>query len=130
VTEGAGIAGESQSHSATWWDYDNDGWPDLYVANDYGDPGQALPQQPGRDVHRRHRPVLPHTSFYSMGSDLGDVNNDGLIDLLVADMAATTHQKDQNSIAEARSGREADNRPRPKLPPERPVPEHRHRALP
>ena len=20
------------SHSATWWDYDNDGWPDLYVA--------------------------------------------------------------------------------------------------
>jgi hypothetical protein len=34
-----------------------------------------------------------------MGSDLGDVNNDGLIDLFVADMATTTHQKDQNSIA-------------------------------
>ena len=32
-----------------------------------------------------------------MGSDLGDVNNDGLIDLLVADMAATTHQKDQRA---------------------------------
>ena len=46
--------------------------------------------------------VLPHTSFYSMGSDLGDVNNDGLIDLLVADMATTTHLKDQNSIAQAR----------------------------
>ena len=30
-----------------------------------------------------------------MGSDLGDVNNDGLIDFFVADMAATTHQKDQ-----------------------------------
>jgi hypothetical protein len=38
VTESAGISGESQSHSATWWDYDNDGWPDLYVANDYGYP--------------------------------------------------------------------------------------------
>jgi len=37
-----------------------------------------------------------------MGSDLGDVNNDGLIDLLVADMATTTHLKDQNSIAQSR----------------------------
>ena len=37
-----------------------------------------------------------------MGADLGDVNNDGLIDFLVADMAATTHQKDQHSIADAR----------------------------
>jgi enediyne biosynthesis protein E4 len=41
--------------------------------------------------------------YSSMGSDLGDVNNDGLIDLLVADMAATTHQKDQRSMADARS---------------------------
>ena len=38
VTEKAGISGESQSHSATWWDFDSDGWPDLYVANDYGVP--------------------------------------------------------------------------------------------
>src|SRR6202142_158975 len=38
VTDSAGILGPSQSHSATWWDYDNDGWPDLYVANDYGYP--------------------------------------------------------------------------------------------
>ena len=55
VTERAGISGETQSHSATWWDYDNDGWPDLYVANDYGLPGQPLPQQPRRDVHQRPR---------------------------------------------------------------------------
>src|ERR1022692_2168337 len=56
--------------------------------------------------------VLPHTSFYSMGSDLGDVNNDGLIDLLVADMATTTHVKDQNSTAESRErDEETDNSP-------------------
>ncbi len=36
VTEKAGIKGEGQGHSATWWDFDNDGWPDLYVANDFG----------------------------------------------------------------------------------------------
>jgi hypothetical protein len=102
VTESAGITGESQSHSAIWWDYDNDGWPDLYVTNDYGVPDKLYHNNRDgtfTDVVDR---VLPHTSFYSMGSDIGDVRNDGFIDLLVADMAATTHQKDQNSIADAR----------------------------
>ncbi len=41
--------------------------------------------------------------YSAMGSDLGDVNNDGLMDLFVADMAATTHQKDQRSVAVMRS---------------------------
>jgi hypothetical protein len=102
VTQSAGITGESQSHSATWWDYDNDGWPDLYVANDYGYPDRLYHNNRDgtfTDVLSR---VLPHTSFSSMGSDLGDVNNDGYIDFLVADMAATSHQRDQHLIADAR----------------------------
>ncbi|HEY1849134.1 MAG TPA: FG-GAP-like repeat-containing protein [Opitutaceae bacterium] len=102
VTQAAGISGESQSHSASWWDFDNDGWPDLYVANDYGLPDKLYHNNRDgtfTDVIDR---VLPHTSFYSMGSDTGDVAGNGLIDLFVADMAATTHQKDQNSIAESR----------------------------
>jgi hypothetical protein len=108
VTQGSGITGESQSHSATWWDYDNDGWPDLYVANDYGYPDRLFHNNRDgtfTDVLSR---VLPHTSFSSMGSDLGDVNNDGYIDFLVADMAATTHQRDQHLIADAR-GRDEES---------------------
>ena len=31
VTDRAGIYGETQGHSATWWDFDEDGWPDLLV---------------------------------------------------------------------------------------------------
>jgi hypothetical protein len=110
VTDGAGISGEGQSHSATWWDYDNDGWPDLYVTNDYGSPDKLYHNNRDGTFTDTLDQVLPHTSFYSMGSDLGDVTNDGLIDLFVADMAATTHQKDQNSIAESRErDAEADN---------------------
>jgi hypothetical protein len=110
VTDRAGISGEGASHSATWWDYDNDGWPDLYVANDYGVPDKLYHNNRDGTFTDTLDRVLPHTSFYSMGSDLGDVNNDGLIDFLVADMATTTHQKDQNSIAQAREGAvELDN---------------------
>ena len=104
VTTSAGITGESQSHSATWWDVDNDGWPDLYVANDYGVPDRLYHNNRDgtfTDVIDR---VLPHTSSSSMGADFGDVNNDGLIDFLVADMAATTHQKDQRLMAGEREG--------------------------
>ena len=107
VTDRAGISGESQSHSATWWDYDNDGWPDLYVANDYGIPDKLYHNNRDGTFTDTLDRVLPHTALYSMGSDQGDVNNDGLIDFLVADMATTTHQKDQNSIAESR-GKSAD----------------------
>ncbi len=101
-TTTAGISGESQSHSATWWDYDNDGWPDLYVANDYGVPDKLYHNHRDGTFTDVISDVMPHTSHFSMGADEGDVNNDGLIDLLVADMAATSHYKDQHSIAEAR----------------------------
>ena len=45
VTARAGIGGESLSHSATWWDYDNDGWPDLYGRQRFRrDADRHLPQ--------------------------------------------------------------------------------------
>ena len=114
VTQAAGITGESQSHSATWWDYDNDGWPDLYVANDYGYPDRLFHNNRDgtfTDVLTR---VLPHTSFSSMGADLGDINNDGYIGFLVADMAATSHQRDQHLIADARGRTEETPNSAPK----------------
>jgi hypothetical protein len=107
VTQQAGIVGETQSHSATWWDYDNDGWPDLYVAYDYGLPDSLYHNNRDGTFTNVIDRVAPHTSFSSMGADVGDVNNDGLIDFLVADMAATTHRVDQHSLADAR-GRSED----------------------
>ncbi len=107
VTDRAGISGEAQSHSATWWDFDNDGWPDLYVANDFGTPDKLYRNNRDGTFTEVLGRYAPHTSFSSMGSDLGDVNNDGLIDLLVADMAATTHAGDQRGMVDQR-GRSMD----------------------
>jgi enediyne biosynthesis protein E4 len=104
VTDKAGIVAlHTRSHSATWWDYDNDGWPDLYVAYDYGVPDSLYHNNRDGTFTDVSGSVLPHTSFSSMGSDYGDVNNDGLIDFIVADMASATHEKDQRMMADSRT---------------------------
>jgi hypothetical protein len=123
VSAAAGIQGEGQGHSATWWDFDNDGWPDLYVANDFATPDKLYRNNRDGTFTNVIDAVVPHTPFSSMGSDLGDVSNDGRIDFLVCDMAASTHEKDQRGMAESR-GRTAEDLRRPPV-----APQYEHNAL-
>jgi hypothetical protein len=109
VTERAGITGESLSHSATWWDYDHDGWPDLYVANDFASPDRLYHNNHDGTFTDTINQVVPHMPYSAMGADLGDVNNDGLVDFFVADMAATTHEKDQRGMAGSHELSREDN---------------------
>jgi enediyne biosynthesis protein E4 len=117
VTDAAGIAGDTQGHSATWWDYDEDGWPDLYLANDFKDPDQLFHNNHDGTFTNVLSYVVPHTPHSSMGADLGDVNNDGHLDLLVADMAATTRYKDHRGMAKLRAGLSEDEQ-RPQAAPQ------------
>ncbi len=102
VTARAGIAGAAQGHAALWWDYDDDGWPDIYVANDFAAPDRLYHNNRDGTFRDVIDAVAPHTPFSSMGCDLGDVNNDGRIDCFVPDMAATTREKDQRGMADSR----------------------------
>ncbi len=91
VTAEAGVAGGGDGLSATWWDYDTDGWPDLYVGNDFDDPDYLWRNNGDGTFTNRIRETVPHTTWFSMGADAGDLNNDGRIDFLIADMSATSH---------------------------------------
>jgi enediyne biosynthesis protein E4 len=104
VTAPAGVSGPTQGHSATWWDFNGDGWPDLYIANDFKDPDTLYRNNRDGTFTNVLSWVVPHTPHSSMGADLGDVNNDGHIDLLIADMAATTRVKDHRGMAKLRAG--------------------------
>ncbi len=111
ATDRAGIAGETLAHSATWWDYDGDGWPDLYVANDFTPPDNLYRNNRDGTFTDVIDQVVPHMPYSAMGSDSGDVDNDGRIDFLAADMAATTHEKDQRGMASSREINAVSNRP-------------------
>ncbi len=94
VTAAAGIAADrGKGHSATWWDADSDGWPDLLVSNDFEAPDHLYKNNGDGSFTDITDVALPHTTWFSMGSDFGDINNDGRLDFLSADMANTTHFK-------------------------------------
>ena len=98
VSRQAGIHHEGDGLSATWWDYNRDGWPDLYVGNDFYEPDYLYRNNGDGTFTNVIQDVVPHTSWFSMGADAGDLNNDGLLDFLSADMSATTHFMQKTSM--------------------------------
>ena len=71
VTESSGIGWQPYiGLSATWWDYNSDGWPDLYVSNDYKGPdflyrNNGANDEGVSDVYQRHiRCDSPHALVF------------------------------------------------------------------
>ncbi len=93
VTAESGIADQGMGLSATWWDFDGDGWLDLYVANDLESPDQLYRNLGSGLFEEVAARTVPHTAYYGMGSDAADLDNDGRLELMVADMSATSHEK-------------------------------------
>jgi hypothetical protein len=100
VTRKAGLEGLGVGNSALWWDFDQDGLPDLYIANDFKVPDQLYRNNGNGTFTDVIRQAFPHTTWFSMGSEAGDVNNDGLIDLLTSDMAGTTHYRSKVTMGD------------------------------
>ena len=67
-------------------DFDNDGWPDFYVCNDYTVPDYLYMNNRNGTFTDRLQEALGHNSHFSMGNDAGDINNDGWSDLFTLDM--------------------------------------------
>ena len=67
-------------------DFNNDGWTDFYVSNDYTIPDYLYINNKNGDFNNKLSESIAHTSHFSMGNDSGDINNDGWTDLLTLDM--------------------------------------------
>lgn len=95
ISKQAGIDGPHFTLAATWWDYNQDGFPDLYASNDYMGPDKLYHNNGDGTFTNVIEQVAPHTPWFSMGSDIGDINNDGLLDFFATDMSATNHYRDK-----------------------------------
>jgi len=88
VTEQAGISGSGLSYGLGIGiaDLNNDGWPDFYVSNDYTIPDYLYLNNKNGTFTDKLGESMGHTSQFSMGNDVADINNDGLADVLTLDM--------------------------------------------
>jgi len=89
-------------------DLNNDGWPDIYISNDFNEPDYLFINngRSGRDSGQvtfteRLSDCMDQTSLYSMGNDAADFNNDGWVDLMTLDMLPEdNHTQKMHSGAE------------------------------
>jgi len=79
-------------------DFNNDGWTDLYVSNDYDEPDYLYYNNGDGTFKNVVNEKLKHMSNFSMGSDTGDINNDGFMDLITLDMASSDHYRSKTNM--------------------------------
>ena len=88
ITAKAGIVNTSLSYglAAGIADVNGDGWPDIYISNDYSVPDRLYLNNHNGTFTDGLQQQLGHTSLSSMGDDIADINNDGLPDIFTLDM--------------------------------------------
>ncbi|MBD0287770.1 MAG: VCBS repeat-containing protein, partial [Flavisolibacter sp.] len=67
-------------------DINNDGWPDLYVTNDYVEEDYLYINNHDGTFSEQLKEQMGHLSNFSMGCDVADINNDGWPDVFTLDM--------------------------------------------
>jgi hypothetical protein len=81
-------------------DVNNDGYPDIYVGNDFHENDYLYINQRDGTFKEMLQECMQHTSKYSMGTDIADVNNDGLQDIISLDMLPEKYETLKASDAE------------------------------
>lgn len=99
VTKESGVQKFGLSLSATVGDIDQNGYPDIYVSNDFACPDFLFFNNGDGTFTEKSSLVFAHTSFYGMGADVADFNNDGLLDIAQMDMTPENNRRSKANMA-------------------------------
>ena len=99
VSREAGILVEGYSLGLAISDINDDGWPDIYVSNDFIGSDVLYINNGDGTFTDRLQDYLKHTSYAGMGNDVADVNNDGLVDIMVLDMRPEDNKRQKLIIS-------------------------------
>ena len=80
-------------------DINNDGYPDVYICNDFYEKDYLYINQKDGTFKESLENYMQHTSHFSMGADIGDINNDGLVDIFTTDMFPDTDKRLKTTTA-------------------------------
>lgn len=86
VSKEVGIQTEGWGLGITVSDINNDGYPDVYVANDFLSNDHLYINNRNGTFSNQVKNYFKHTEYNGMGIDIADINNDGLNDILSVDM--------------------------------------------
>lgn len=98
VTKAAGVANNAWGLSAAIGDFNNDGWEDIYVCNDFLQPDYCYFNNGDGTFSNMVLSQFDHLSQNSMGSDFADINNDGWDDLIVLEMSPEDHIRSKSNM--------------------------------
>lgn len=86
VSQQAGIVNRAFGLSCTVTDINHDGYPDIYIGNDYIEPDILYVNNRNGTFSDQINRYFRHFAHFTMGSDFADINNDGLPDFVSMDM--------------------------------------------
>ncbi|MGY6743863.1 MAG: VCBS repeat-containing protein [Cecembia sp.] len=88
ISEEAGIKGNALGFGlgVIASDINGDGFLDIFVSNDYIEPDYLYINNGDGTFTDRMPEMMQHISHFSMGLDIADINNDGLVDIFTLDM--------------------------------------------
>lgn len=86
VSDVAGILVEGYGLGINMFDINRDGWPDINASNDFLSNDIVYVNNGDGTFSDQASNYFRHQSYSSMGTDFGDINNDGFMDIIVVDM--------------------------------------------
>jgi len=101
ITKQAGISSSALTYGLGLGigDINNDGWPDFYISNDYAVPDYLYLNQKNGTFKNELEKAIRHTSQFSMGNDIADLNNDGHMDIITLDMLPEDNKRQKLLVA-------------------------------
>ncbi|MEK6781239.1 MAG: VCBS repeat-containing protein [Bacteroidota bacterium] len=98
VTKEAGIVFEGYGLGIAVGDVNKDGYPDLYISNDYIANDLLYINQRNGKFSNQSKDYFSYHSRFSMGNDMADMNNDGNLDIITMDMMPEQYFRKKQTI--------------------------------
>lgn len=99
ISEQAGTLSYGYGLGLAVSDFNEDGWLDFYVTNDYTIPDKLFINQQDGSFRDELKIRTKHIPWFAMGIDVADINNDSHLDMAIVEMASTDHVRGKTLMA-------------------------------